>query len=267
MPHSPALRHLSPAAVLVHDSDRERFVTALFAPPPLREALMVLYAVNAEIAQVRERVREPLAGALRLQWWRDVVTGDRPADELEGYSLAAELRALVVGGQVPQALLLDLLEAREHDLTGQGFADLAALETYVDATAGGLAEAAAVVLGGDDDSRKAARRAGTAFGLVGLVRAVPAHMSTGWLTLPGAASRPAVAQAAKDVCGRAATVLAEARQMRIARRALPAALPAVIAGRALRLLAKADWDPFAAPTARPLTMPGRLMLAVLLGRI
>ena len=30
-----------------------------------------LYAFNAEIAGVRDRVREPLPGEIRLQWWRD----------------------------------------------------------------------------------------------------------------------------------------------------------------------------------------------------
>ncbi len=37
-----------------------------------RGALQALYAFNAEIAGIRDRIRQPLPGEIRLQWWRDV---------------------------------------------------------------------------------------------------------------------------------------------------------------------------------------------------
>ena len=48
------------------------FSPTLFAPAEHRGALFALYAFNLEVARVREVVREPLAGEIRLQWWRDV---------------------------------------------------------------------------------------------------------------------------------------------------------------------------------------------------
>ena len=53
--------------------DRDRFQTALFAPAERREALFALYAFNYEIARVREAVREPMLGQIRLQWWREAI--------------------------------------------------------------------------------------------------------------------------------------------------------------------------------------------------
>ena len=63
---------------LVRAADRERFLTALFAPADRRNALFALYAFNIEIARVREAVREPLAGEIRLQWWSDALRGLGP---------------------------------------------------------------------------------------------------------------------------------------------------------------------------------------------
>ena len=45
--------------------------------PSKRGPLFALYAFNAEIASVRDRAREPMPGEIRLQWWRDVLNGER----------------------------------------------------------------------------------------------------------------------------------------------------------------------------------------------
>src|SRR5580693_1054861 len=64
---------LSPIAALVRRHDRDRFQTVLFAPAGRRETLFALYAFNYEIARVRESVREPMLGQIRLQWWREAI--------------------------------------------------------------------------------------------------------------------------------------------------------------------------------------------------
>ena len=57
----------------VRANDRDRYLAALYAPAANRDALFSLYAFNAEIAGVRDRVREALPGEIRLQWWRDTI--------------------------------------------------------------------------------------------------------------------------------------------------------------------------------------------------
>jgi phytoene synthase len=56
---------------LVRAADKDRFLAALFLPPVVRAHAFALYAFNAEIAAVRGRARDPLAGEVRFQWWRD----------------------------------------------------------------------------------------------------------------------------------------------------------------------------------------------------
>jgi phytoene synthase len=63
--------------VLVRDADKDRYLATLFAPQSRHAALYALYAFNNEIARVREHIREPMAGEIRLQWWRDVLAGKR----------------------------------------------------------------------------------------------------------------------------------------------------------------------------------------------
>ena len=63
---------------LVRRHDPDRFLTALFAPPEKRDALLTLYAFNHELARAREAVSEPPLALIRLQWWREVVEGARP---------------------------------------------------------------------------------------------------------------------------------------------------------------------------------------------
>ena len=53
--------------------DRDRFLTALFAPADRREDLFALYAFNLEVAKTREVASEAMLGQIRLQWWRDAL--------------------------------------------------------------------------------------------------------------------------------------------------------------------------------------------------
>jgi phytoene synthase len=64
-------------AEVVRNADRDRFIGSLFAPPQHRNALYALYAFNSEIACVCDLAREVMPGEIRLQWWREVLQGER----------------------------------------------------------------------------------------------------------------------------------------------------------------------------------------------
>ena len=61
---------------LVRAADRDRYLAALYAPEDKRADLLALYAFNAEISGVRDRVSQALPGEIRLQWWRDVIAAN-----------------------------------------------------------------------------------------------------------------------------------------------------------------------------------------------
>ena len=119
-----------------HDPDR--FLTALFAPPEKRDALLTLYAFNHELARAREAVSEPPLALIRLQWWREVVEGAHRRHEV-----AEPLRAAIEAGDLVRGDLLPLIDAREAEVE-PAFETVADWRAYVFGTAGGLAVAAAV---------------------------------------------------------------------------------------------------------------------------
>jgi phytoene synthase len=168
---------------VVRDTDKDRFLAALFVPANRRAALMALYAFNAEIARVREAIRDPMAGEVRLQWWRDAI--ERPGTgEARANPIASALLDTVVRFRLSVARLLELIEAREFDLYNDPMPTVAALEAYADKTASVLFDLASRLLDAQADVSVVVRHAGRAYAIAGLLRAFPLHAARGQLYLP-----------------------------------------------------------------------------------
>jgi len=237
-----------------HDADR--FACALFAPPPARRGLVALLAFNLELARLRDHVREPMLGAMRLQWWRDGLDGIY-AGAARVQPVAMALADSVVRHAVPRALLDALIDGRERDFDDAPFANLAEAEAYVSGTSGALGTAMMTIFGGDMAAQELARRAGIAFGLVGLARAVPFHAGQGRWLLPDDRLRAEDVDREATATGHftpglgavLATMTTRAVSMApppgsLPRALRPALLPAPLAVAQARQLAAAGYDPF-----------------------
>ncbi|MEM8539885.1 MAG: squalene/phytoene synthase family protein, partial [Pseudomonadota bacterium] len=64
----------------LRDTDREAYLASLFLAADVREDFATLWAFNAEIERIRNLISEPVPGEIRLQWWRDVISGDRAGE-------------------------------------------------------------------------------------------------------------------------------------------------------------------------------------------
>jgi phytoene synthase len=172
-----ASTRLSICADQVRRQDRDRYLTALFAPAERREDLFALYAFNLEVAKTAEVVSETMVGRIRLQWWREAIAGiyeGRP----RAHAVVAPLAQAVERHGLPRAPFDRLIDAREADLDGEPPADLKALEPYAEGTAASLFALAFGVLGSSAERgavAQAAQHLGIAWALAGLVRAVPFH--------------------------------------------------------------------------------------------
>src|SRR5271166_6483085 len=102
-------------AALVRRHDPDRFLTALFAPPEKRDALLTLYAFNHELARAREVVSEPPLALIRLQWWREVVEG---ADRR--HEVAEPQRVAIQAGDLDRGDLLSLIAMRARPRRNRG---------------------------------------------------------------------------------------------------------------------------------------------------
>ncbi len=161
-------------------ADPDRYFASLFVPAPLRRHMVALYAFNAEVARVAENVREPMLGAIRLEWWRETVESaahGKPRNHDVARGLAELFAACLVAPEALEAVIA----ARAFDSSAERFADFAALETYLDATSGALMRIAATMLGGDP---AAVTEAGLAYGLAGILRSLDFHNARHKLYLP-----------------------------------------------------------------------------------
>jgi phytoene synthase len=249
---------------LVRAGDKDRWLAALFAPADRRPALYALYAFNLEIARVRELAREPMAGEIRLQWWRETLAGVR-REEASAHPVAAALMATMARHGLAAATFADLIEARAFDLYDDPMPTLDAFAAYGRRTASGLIELAARVLdAGHADVAELAGPAGIAYATTGLLRAVALHASRGQLYLPADVLDRHGARPFDILAGRTTPALraalaelrAFARQNLAAFTAGCAALPAAIAPAFLPValvrlyldrMERRDYDPFATP--------------------
>jgi len=174
---------------IARDGDPDRYLSALFAPAAARDHLLALYAFNVELARVGELVHEPQLGEIRLQWWRDVLacTWD---GEVAGHPVADTLAIAVRKCQLSRQSLSDLIDARRFDLSVKIMSDTLALDDYLGETAGALFRLAAEITSSGtlrEESgvlEPAIRAAGIAYGLTGLMRALPVHAARGRVDLP-----------------------------------------------------------------------------------
>lgn len=258
----------SELAALVRRHDRDRFLTALFAPEARRPALLALYAFNYEVAKTRELVSEAMLGRIRLQWWRDVLDRIYAGAPAQRHEVIEPLAAAIRAHDLSRDHFERLIEARERDLEEAPPESLAALEAYAEASSAPLVLLALESLGEMGEAARAAGRGvGTAYALTGLLRAVPFHARARRLYLPRdlcaeagleierglfeLRPSPALARVVERVAERARHHLQAARALRasVPRAALPALLPSVLVSADLARLARAGYDPFAPAVA------------------
>ena len=224
----------------VRRHDPDRFLTALFAPPDKRGALLVLYAFNHELARAREAVTEPALAMIRLHWWREVVEGMGKRHEV-----AIPLTAAIGAGDLVPADLLAMIDAREIE-ADPAIPTLQAWRDYVGDSAGGLAVAAGRLLGAPEPERL--RPLGSAYGAAGLLRSVSALARQGRCLLPEDLlaeqelspeavvlhpDAPSLLPVVTRLLAEGQALLRQGRGLRLPRSAIAAALPAVLARRDL----------------------------------
>jgi phytoene synthase len=245
-------------AALVREADRDRYLAALFAPEAERAALFALYAFNVEIARIRDAAREPMPGEIRLQWWRDVVLGERDG-EAAGHPVAAALRAAMGQYALAPEPLVTLIDAHTFDLYGEPMGTRDDLDAYAVDTDGAVFAMAARIVGAGADAL--ARHAGLAYGIAGVFNGLGRHAARGQLFVPLEVLNRHGVDPANVLAGKAdaglPAALDELRRHALRHldaaaalpalpvRTLPALLPAALTRSLLARLGREGRDPFA----------------------
>jgi phytoene synthase len=178
--------HYASCADMLRKEDPDRFFACLFAPEAKRPHLHALYAFSLELARIREVISEPMAGEIRMQWWRDSLSGDARGD-VSVHPVAAALLDTVAQFRLPVKALRDLIEGRSFDLYDDPMPTCSDLEGYCGETCSSLMRLASIILadGRDPGGAEAVGHGGVAYAITGLLRALPWHAARGQLYLPG----------------------------------------------------------------------------------
>lgn len=173
------------AAQFLKANDPDRYFASLLLPRGASEAVQALYAFNADVANIRDRAREPAPGEIRLQWWVDALTGEGHGAVRQN-PLADALLDTIAAFRLPTGPLQRLIAARRFDLYDDAMPDLPSFEGYAGETVSVLYQLAAMILnqGVEVETGDAAGHLGVAHALIGHLRAFGFNAAQGRLFLP-----------------------------------------------------------------------------------
>lgn len=170
----------------LRSTDFDRYLACLLVPEDKRGPLAALYAFNAELARVRELIREPLPGEVRLQYWRDLVEG-QPHGDIQANPLASGIIHAIIDHKLPRAALAAMTEARIFDLYDDPMPDRATFEGYAGETSSALLQLGTLILdpANANAAVEAAGHAGIAQLIAGCLLLMPIHTRRHQVYLPG----------------------------------------------------------------------------------
>ncbi len=148
--------------------DGDLYLCHLFAPAPARDAVLTLYHFYADIGRIPSLVSDPMVGAIRLQWWRDLLSA-LEAGETRGTPIGEALLEVAQQGQVSLSDFLPLIDGRDAALE-QGGRNLEELEAEAKLVGPAWLKLACQMIGAEAQA-KLLQTAGTGFELMRLVPA------------------------------------------------------------------------------------------------
>ncbi len=165
--------------------DHDRYLATLVLPAQHRDAVTALYAFNADVAAIRDRISNPAPGEVRLQWWSDALSGEEHGS-IRQNPVADALLQTMERYNLPGGTLLRLIGARRFDLYDDPMPDLQSFEGYAGETASTLYQLAAMILnnGAPVETGDAAGHLGVAHAMIGHLRAFGYVSAQGRIMLP-----------------------------------------------------------------------------------
>lgn len=157
----------------------------LFLSKELRPHASAIYAFANEIEKIPFLVKEPMAGEVRMQWWREVVEGHRIEEALSN-PISQALNQTIVAHELPRDGFTRFVEAKLFDLYNDPMPDVETLEAYLGETESFLLQMIAMCAGANanSDLADACGHGGVAIGIAKLLKAVPQHTNLQKIYLP-----------------------------------------------------------------------------------
>ncbi|MEZ5872121.1 MAG: squalene/phytoene synthase family protein [Nitratireductor sp.] len=147
---------------VLREADYDRYGSLSFLPGEAANAAAALFAFDVGISRIPFLVSDPAPGEIRLQWWREVIGGER---ESGGNPVAEALLQAIQTHQWPVQTFERYLDARVADLYHDPMPDRLSFEGHAGDTASSLLAllAMATHAGQGSDLHDACGHAGISF--------------------------------------------------------------------------------------------------------
>ena len=154
-----------------------------FLPPNRRRAITALYAYCREVDDVVDECSDAQIASTKLAWWRQEL--DRLYAGQPEHPVTRALQPVLVEFNLPQELLLEIIDGMAMDLQQTRYADFTALSLYCYRVASVVGLLAAEIFGYTErQTQKYAHDLGMAFQLTNIIRDVGEDARRGRIYLP-----------------------------------------------------------------------------------
>ena len=179
---SPDMEH---CLKLVKTNASDLYFADLLLPKILRDEIIVLHAFHVEIINAILASREPMAGEIRLQWWADVIAGNR-SDDASGHPVARAFLQLINQHQISRTALGAKLQAHIFDLYSDPMGDRTMLEGHLGETRSILFQIAGNIAGAGNNHKlaDACGHSGVATGIVSCLENMAMHRNLQRIYIP-----------------------------------------------------------------------------------
>ena len=152
-------------AQMIARHDRAFYLSSLLLPDAKRQDVQALWAFMAELASIPPRISEPMMGEIRLQWWLDVLKGER-ASEAQNSPLASAVCRLKDDYQLPLSGFEAMVESTIFELYHDPIETWQDLEVYLGGKFSAPLQMASLILGQGQNTSDVAGHGGVAYGLM-----------------------------------------------------------------------------------------------------
>lgn len=163
--------------------DYDRYLCSLFAPQNKQAYLWAILAFHSEIAEIKNKIQEPMMGQIRLQWWRDRLN-QYPNWQTTPHPVLTELAPAIAASQLPLALFHQLIDAHETDFDPHPFPDDQAFKNDSRETNLPVLKLLAQILKLDDSGPDFLDSLALAWGMINLWRSIPSAVQKGSCPIP-----------------------------------------------------------------------------------
>ena len=170
---------------VVRENSVDLYLANLLLDKSIRADIFALHAFHVEVTNITLQGGEPMAAEIRLQWWRDALSGERK-DEAEGHPVARRLLETIVQHDLPIQPLLNKVDAHVFDLYNDPMGDRNMFEGYCGETRSSLFQLASIIVGAEQNEVAAdsCGHAGVAFSIATIIANMAYSRQHGKVYLP-----------------------------------------------------------------------------------